>query len=100
MPSEGNSPSAGWREVYDAMGTDPNATDGGGDRLRADGGREDHRETNGDGGRRAGRDPERCPDCKTRIGTGADDLCCEAHAERVRAARAAGDPGSRGSRAD
>ncbi|MFC4359663.1 hypothetical protein ACFO0N_17095 [Halobium salinum] len=60
MPTEDSSPSAGWREVYDAMGADP----GDGDDLRADGYGEI-------------RVPEACPDCGAIPGVEGGDLCCE-----------------------
>ena len=58
MPSEDASPSAGWREVYDAMGTEP---DDGAD-LRADG-RGDPRPGSDSDGRGERSLPEPCPDC-------------------------------------
>ena len=76
MPSEGESPSAGWREVYDAMGVAPSADE----RLRADGG--GRADPDSDGGGPFGR----CPDCKVVLGAEPGDLCCEAYLERVRSA--------------
>lgn len=74
MPREERSPSAGWREVYRAMGAapaDPSIPVDPDDGLRADGGTATDR---------------RCPDCKTLLRAGAADLCCEAYADRLRAA--------------
>jgi hypothetical protein len=67
MPSEDASPSAGWREVYDAMATE---TDDGAD-LRTDG---------------AGDRPrtEPCPDCGAVPGVDGGDVCCESRAGAVR----------------
>jgi hypothetical protein len=60
MPSEDASPSAGWREVYDAMGAESADADD----LRTDGHGEFHL-------------PEPCPDCGAVPGVDAGDLCCE-----------------------